>query len=672
MKYIDIVVANSNESTDRYYTYMCENDDVAVGNLVNVMFARSKKPIVGIVVQVYSEMPKEGIRYRQVIDINSEVSLNEEMVSTAVFLRARYLCRYMEAFSLFLPSGKPSKRGIKRLPYKELAEKANFTQNLNFELNSEQMRAFSEISEDIIKENNSIFLIQGITGSGKTELYMKSIELAIQKGKNALVLVPEITLTTQMVLRFAHRFGFENIAVIHSRLSQGERYDEWQRIRNGEVRIVIGARSAIFAPLENIGVIVLDEEHEASYKSDQSPKYETVDVAAKRAKYYNAVLLLGSATPSVVSKKRAFDGIYKPLMLNNRYNGNKLPKAEIVDMREEIKSGNKHIISKLLYDKMETMLKNGKQIILFLNRRGYSTVIACKDCGTVLKCKKCDIALTYHKEDGLAHCHYCGERVRVPKFCPECQGEKLQGLGVGTEKVEEQIADLFPKAKLQRLDLDTVKKKGSVEKILDDFNKNKTDILIGTQIVAKGLDFKNVGLVGVILADTSLNIPDFRAGERTFQLITQVIGRAGRGEDEGSAVVQTYQPQNMAIVCATKNDYDGFYNEEVEFRKHMMYPPFCDLVQVVVISSSEDACANAAGEIYEKLILEFEKLGINDVFMPQKLLWSETKEHYRYGIIIKCPKTKRQECLSILAKYKFLYNTDKKKKVQVALDINPY
>ena len=260
----------------------------------------------------------------------------------------------------------------------------------------------------------------------------------------------------------------------------------------------------------------------------------------------------------------------------------------------------------------------------------------------------------------------------MPKFCPECQGEKLQGLGIGTEKVEEQIADLFPKAKLQRLDLDTVKKKGSVEKILDDFNKNKTDILIGTQIVAKGLDFKNVGLVGVVLADTSLNVPDFRAGERTFQLITQVIGRAGRGEDEGSAVVQTYQPQNMAIVCATKNDYDGFYHEEIEFRKHMMYPPFCDLVQVVVISRLEDACANAAGEIYEKLILEFEKLGINDVFMPQKLLWSETKEHYRYGIIIKCPKTKRQECLSILAKYKFLYNTDKKKKVQVALDINPY
>lgn len=672
MKYVDIVVANSNESTDRYYTYMCENDMVAVGSLVNVMFARSKKPMVGIVMKVYDDEPKEGIKYRKVIDINSEVSLNEEMVSTAVFLRARYLCRYMEALSLFLPSGKPSKRGKKRLPYKDLDKKLEAAQNSKLELNEEQASAFATVRKDMEADKNAIFLLQGVTGSGKTELYMKSIEFALQKGKNALVLVPEITLTAQMVVRFAMRFGIENIAVLHSKLSMGERYDEWQRIRSGQVRIVIGARSAVFAPLENIGIIVLDEEHEASYKSDQSPKYETVDVAVKRAKHYNTVVILGSATPSVISKKRALDGIYKLMTLSNRYNGNKLPNVEIVDMSKEIRLGNTCMVSGRLYDKITDMLKEKKQIILFLNRRGYSTVIVCKDCGTAVKCPKCDITLTYHKEDGLAHCHYCGERFRMPQMCPECCGKELQGIGMGTEKVEERIEELFPNAKLQRLDLDSVRKKGSIEKILDDFNNNKIDILIGTQIVAKGLDFKNVGLVGVILADTSLNIPDFRASEKTFQLITQVAGRAGRGDEEGCAIVQTYQPDNMAIVAAARNDYEGFYHEEIEFRKHMMYPPFCDLLQVVIISSEENACLKIANTLYEKLTAKFRKLGIEDVFMPQKLLWSEQKEHYRYGILIKCPKDRRQSCLSIIARYKFLYNTDKKTKVQIAVDVNPY
>ncbi|MGP1569866.1 MAG: replication restart helicase PriA [Eubacteriales bacterium] len=672
MKYVDVVVANSNESTDRYYTYECEEDGINVGNLVNVMFARTKKPILGVVVKVYDEKPKEEIKYRQVIDINPEVSLNMEMVSTAVFLRARYLCRYMEALSLFFPSGKPSKRGIRRVPYKGLEKKLKLTRNLKFELNDEQMRAFECIKEDMLDEKGSIFLVQGITGSGKTELYIKSIEFAVEKGKTALVLVPEITLTTQMVLRFAERFGLENIAVLHSRLSLGERYDEWQRIRNGKVRIVIGARSAIFAPLENIGIIVLDEEHEASYKSDKTPKYETVDVAVKRAKYYNAVVMLGSATPSIISKKRAFDGIYKLIKLNKRYNGNKLPTIEVVDMRQELRIGNTHMISSLLYEKISNMLELKKQIILFLNRRGYSTVIVCKDCGIVMKCENCDITLTYHKEDGLAHCHYCGKKVRVPNMCPNCSSDRLQGLGMGTEKVEEQICEMFTKARVERLDLDSARKKGSIEKILDDFNNNKINILIGTQIVAKGLDFKNVGLVGVVLADTGLNIPDFRASEKTFQLITQVVGRAGRGDEEGCAVVQTYQPQNIAITCAAKNDYDGFYKEEIEFRKHMMYPPFCDLLQVIVISDSEGACMKISAQLYEKLIFELKNIEISDVFMPQKLLWSEQKAHYRYGILIKCPKNSRQDCLGVIAKYKFLYNTDKKNKVQIALDVNPY
>ncbi len=672
MKYIDVVVANSNENTDRYYTYKCENDDVAIGNVVSVMFARSKKPMLAVVMQVYEQMPKKGIKYREVLEINPEVSLNEEMVIASIFLKARYLCRYMEALSLFLPSGKPSKTGRKRLPYKELDKKIELLENAELKLNEEQQSAFERIKATMDERSGKIFLVHGVTGSGKTEIYIKSIETALKNGKTALVLVPEITLTMQMVIRFAKRFGLENIAVLHSRLSEGERYDEWQRIRKGEVKIVIGARSAIFAPLENIGVIVLDEEHESSYKSDKTPKYETVDIAVKRAKYYDAVVILGSATPGVISKKRAFDGIYELIKLNSRYNGNQLPQVDIVDMRAELRNGNMHMISKHLYESVESQLKIGKQVILFLNRRGYSTIITCRDCGDVIKCKNCDITLTYHKEDGMAHCHYCGTKTEIPHVCPNCGSDNMHKLGMGTEKVEESIEELFPNAKIKRLDLDSVKRKGSIEKILDDFNKNKIDILVGTQILAKGLDFKNVGLVGVILADTGLNIPDFRANEKTFQLITQVIGRAGRGTERGMAAVQTYQPENIAICCASRNDYDGFYAEEIEFRKHMNYPPFCDLIQVVAIAAVEERCMEISQILHSKLLEDLRKLKIKDVFMPQKLLGNPQKEHFRYGILIKCPKEKRQECLGVIAKYKFLYNTDRKSKVQIAVDVNPY
>lgn len=672
MKYIDVVVENSNESTDRFYTYRCEHDDIKVGNLVMLPFARSRKTMKAVVMAVHDEPPKEDIKYRDIEEVVGDFSLNEEMVMTAIFLRARYLCRYMEALSLFMPSGKASKRGKKRLPFANLLKKNEGRKGEKPDLNFEQKQALDRIRRSICGGDSKIFLVQGVTGSGKTELYMESIEEVRNMGRTAMVLVPEIALTAQMVVRFAVRFGIENIAVLHSRLSQGERYDEWQRIRNGEVSIVLGARSAVFAPLENIGLIVLDEEHEGSYKSDQSPKYETVDVAVKRAKLHDAVVLLGSATPSIISKMRVSEGLYELLRLENRYNGNKLPKVQIVDMRKEILEGNTEMISRKLYEDMSEMLAQGRQVILFLNRRGYSPVIVCRECGAAFKCPDCDISLTYHKEDDSAHCHYCGKKFPVPQFCNACESDKIKGIGAGTEKVEESVAKLFPNAVIQRLDMDTAKRKGSVEKIIEKFGKNEIDILIGTQIIAKGLDFKNVGIVGVILADTSLNIPDFRASERTFQLITQVVGRAGRGSEEGKAIVQTYQPENFAIVYAAKNDYENFFVEEIEFRKLMNYPPFCDLLQIVIIAKKEEKCEKVSEELYRKLIIEFKKIDVTDVFMPQKLLWNPQKEHFRYGILIKAPRGKRQGILSIIAKYKFIYNTNKKFGVQIAVDVNPY
>lgn len=674
MRYFDIVIENSNENTDRFYTYTSCDESIKIGSIVKVPFARTKRLLIGVVMYVHDTDPKPGenINYRQISEIDEEISLNAEMVCTAIFLRARYLCRYMEALNLFLPSGKPSKTGKKRLPYAELAKKIAGKEKKLVSLSKEQQKAFMRINELIQAEKTHIFLIQGVTGSGKTELYMESIDATLKKGKSAIVVVPEIALTAQLVVRFALRFGLEQIAVLHSKLSNGQRYDEWKRIRNGEARIVLGARSAIFAPLENIGVIVLDEEHESSYKSDQSPKYETVDIAVKRASEYGATVLLGSATPSVVSRQRAKEGIYERINLNSRYNGNELPKVKIVDMGEEIKLGNRNLISSELYESMQVMLKEKRQIILFLNRRGYSTVINCKECGNVMKCPKCDITLTYHKEYNAAVCHYCGEKFPVPNTCNSCGSTEIAMLGMGTEKVFENIESLFPEAKIDRLDLDTARKKGSIEKTIERFQKQEIDILIGTQIIAKGLDFENVGLVGVILADTTLNIPDFRSGERTFQLITQVVGRAGRGEKEGRAIVQTYQSDNFAIRKAACNDYEGFFEEEIKFRKLMNYPPFCDLVQLVVISGREETCKNAAQDIFSKLLVQLSEFGIEEVFMPQKLLSNFEKEHFRYGVLIKCPKEGKKNCMRLLAKYKFLYNTNSKLGVRIAIDINPY
>ncbi|QAT43195.1 replication restart helicase PriA [Aminipila luticellarii] len=668
MKYVNVAIDNNNDNTDNLYTYGSDADNIAVGNKVLVPFARGNRFKTGYVFEVMDSLGEEikGLKYIESVD--EEISLSAEMMDTCRWMRKRYLCRYIDGINCFTPVGNASKRGKKRVPYKNMeGDKSPIK-----ELTAEQTAALEVMDPYIKKQQHDIFLIHGVTGSGKTEIYIRLIDSVLESGRNAIVMVPEISLTTQVIERFIGRFGQEKIAVLHSRLSQGERYDEWVRIRTGQVRIVIGARSAVFAPLDHIGIIIMDEEHESTYKSDMSPKYDTLEVAIKRAKNFNGLVVLGSATPSVVSTYRAEQGIYKKVVLKERYNQVALPQIEIVDMREELKSGNKSIFSRLLYNEMQACLKENQQVILFLNRRGYSTFISCRECGYVMKCPECGISLTYHKAENAAVCHYCGKTEPLPAVCPECGSKYIRHFGTGTEKVEEITAEMFPDYPIARLDLDTIKRKGSVDKIINDFRRGKTKILIGTQLVAKGLDFKNVGLVGIISADVMLNIPDYRAAETTFQLVTQAAGRAGRGDKKGRVVIQTYSSEHYSILAAAEQDYKAFYDTELLLRKSMLYPPFSDIVQVVVTAKKEQICMAGAQEIWNRV-----KAGLGEefkyhIFDPQPLMINNQKEHYRYHILIKCPKGRRGKCLSAINRIKKQINTGKKQQFTVSVDINPY
>ncbi len=668
MKYVNVAIDNNSDNTDNLYTYGSNFDNIKVGNKVLVPFAKGNKLKTAYVFDVMDSVEEKikGLKYIESID--EEICLSEEMIETCKWLRKRYLCRYIDGIGCFTPAGKASKRGKKRIPYKDIEGEANSIK----ELTDEQQNAINQIEPYIRNKEHEIFLIHGVTGSGKTEIYIRLITSVLERGSNAIVMVPEISLTTQVIERFIGRFGQENIAVLHSKLSLGERYDEWVRIRKNQVRIVIGARSAVFAPMDNIGIIIMDEEHESTYKSDMAPKYDTLEVAIKRVKKYNGLVLLGSATPSVVSTYRADQGIYKRIILKERYNKMALPSVKIVDMREELKAGNKSIFSRDLYENMQKCLEEGQQIILFLNRRGYSTFVSCRECGHVMKCSECDISLTYHKAQNAAVCHYCGKMEPLPNKCPECGSKYIRHFGTGTEKVEEITLEMFPEYSIERLDLDTIKLKGSVDKIINNFRKGKTKILIGTQLVAKGLDFKNVGLVGIISADVILNIPDYRASERTFQLITQAAGRAGRGDKEGKVVIQTYNPEHYSVESAAQQDYKMFYDTEILLRTGMAYPPFSDIVQVIIIAKNEEVCALGAQEIMQQVKMQLSCDLRANVFEPQPLLLNREKEHFRYYILIKCPKGRRKECLTVIEKIKKNVNTGKKIKYTLAVDINPY
>lgn len=666
MKYINVIIENKSRHTDNFFTYRTEREDIFVGAKVMVPFGSKDRPKEGFVFEITQTPGCSEEKIKDILEVCESESLTEEIIKTVSWMKQRYAIKYFDGVRCFIPGGKPAREGREKEPYKNIEGKYQPPEALT----EEQQRAVKEIGEAVDENRQEIFLLHGVTASGKTEVYMEIIDRCLKQGKTAIMLVPEISLTGQMIERFAGRFGKDKIAVMHSKLSQRERYDEWQRIRRGNAPIVIGARMGVFSPLQNIGVIILDEEHEATYKADMTPKYDTVEVAAKRLKYYNGVLLLGSATPSVTSYQRCKDGIYKLIELKERYNKTPLPEVEIVDMRKELREGNTTIFSGRLYDAMEKNLNAGRQIILLQNRRGYSNFVSCRECGKVMKCTECGISLTYHrsKDGGEAMvCHYCGRRFPVPPKCPECGSRYIKHFGIGTEQVEEAVNQYFPEARSARLDLDAVKNRKDLDKILGDFSKKKTDILIGTQMVAKGLDFDSVGVVGVIAADVTLNIPDYRSAERTFQLVTQVAGRAGRGDQQGLVIVQTYDPDNYALKAASAHDYEGFFRQETALRQFMDYPPFGDIIMVNLTSENDDMASACA----ERCRIYMEKVSEWKVFSPKIALNFKGKDSFRYYVLIKCPKGERNRCVYYLDNYSKILLKDKVD-CTVGIDVNPY
>ena len=537
-------------------------------------------------------------------------------------------------------------------------------------LTDEQENAFNAICDSMDDMLFSEFLLYGVTGSGKTEVYLQLIEKALNEHKSSILLVPEISLTPQTVNRFIARFGKENIAVLHSKLSIGERYDEWNKINDGRAKIVIGARSAIFAPVKDLGLIIIDEEHDSSYKSEMTPKYDAKEVARFMCKEANVPLLLGSATPDIDTFYRAKNEEIMLLELKNRANNASLPDIEIIDLREELAKGNKSMISTRLYGEIQKNLNDKKQTILYLNRRGFSTFVMCRNCGYTVKCKNCNINLTYHSNTNKLKCHYCGYEEKLVTKCPSCGSEQIRYFGTGTQKLEYEINKLFPNASTIRMDIDTVSKKNSHEQILEKFKNDNIDILIGTQMVVKGHHFPNVTLVGVIAADGSLNIDDFRANERTFQILTQVAGRAGRGEDKGRVIIQTYNPDNFSIECAKKQDYNLFYNTEISLRKQLKYPPFCDIILIGFTSVIEQEVVKVAGKIHEYLknrVLK-ENLGI----ILYKALPSpidKIKNKYRWRILIKCKFG--EEITDLINDVLEEFQKLKSKSTKITIDLNP-
>lgn len=673
MKYANLVIDNKSDQTDQLYTYGVK-DDAKIGSKVYVPFARSRNLREAYVVET-DEHSGDGLgkRLRYIEKVDDDVSLSEEMIRTALWMKKRYICRLIDAVNCFTPVGEKARRGQRKNPFAEEKGEPSSVK----ELTLQQAQILQRIGEAANAKKHMRFLLHGVTGSGKTEIYIRAAQQVLEQGRNVIVLVPEIALTGQIIDRFIGRFGSGKVAVLHSKLSLGERYDQWKKVRDGcdgEGQIVIGARSAVFAPLENIGLIVIDEEHETTYKSDHTPKYDTIEVALKRVqdKDNNGILLLGSATPSVVSYQRAQEGIYELLELTERYNKVVLPEVSIVDMREELKRGNRSIISSELYSKMKDTLEAGRQVILFLNRRGYSTFVSCRECGYVARCPGCGLSLTYHKAGGQAVCHYCGYHEPAPNKCPECGSKYIRYFGSGTEKLEEAVSDLFPEYAAERLDLDTVKRKGELTRKLKAFRSGKTQILIGTQIIAKGLDFHNVGLSGIVSADVSLNIPDFRSPERTFQLITQAAGRAGRGDSQGHVVIQTYSPEHYAVAFASQHDYKGFFETEKQLRAYMGYPPYSDLFQIVFTAKREDAAKDGAESWYERIRSRMAREDQEMVFPPQQAYLGKIKDIYRYSMLIKCPQGRRAEYSRIVAAVREEDIEKKKKDYTAIVDINPY
>lgn len=719
----EVIVNSSSNELNKVFDYNIPNGiDIKIGMRVLVPFARRKKPEIGYVIGI-----KETSEYecKSLIRVVDRV-FDDIRFELAKFISRQYFCTLGDSLRLLVPPGTGTdvdnvkakterwvrildfdetilskiksekqmrvihflmenieapalevmeftdvtrdvftslqKKGIIEFETKEVSRNPFYNKNIEknnkLELTKEQSNALSNIDINIFDK----YLLYGITGSGKTEVYLQLIEKVLKEGKTAIMLVPEISLTPQITDRFIGRFG-KIVAILHSRLSIGERYDEWKRIKEGKARIVIGARSAIFAPVENIGVIIIDEEHDSSYKSEMNPKYDTKEIGEFLARLYNIPLVLGSATPDINTFYEAQNGNIKLLELKKRISNFGLPDIEIVDMRNELATGNRTMFSRLLYQEMNKNIEKREQSMLFLNRRGYSTFIMCRDCGYVVKCEKCEVSMTYHLNENRLICHYCGRTINPPIVCPSCNSKNIRYFGSGTQKVEQEIKKYFPKSSVIRMDVDTTRTKNAHEKILHDFKNSNIDILLGTQMITKGHDFENVTLVGVLAADSSMNVSDYRASERTFQLLTQAIGRSGRGTKKGRAIIQTYMPEEFSIITAKEQNFEKFYNVEINIREKLNYPPFCDIMIGVLMGKNEEDVKEDAKVFYSIFCKYFKP------FNPMPAPISKINGEYRWRVIIKqkLNEEKRDQVKQCLDEFLKNHNT----KIKLNFDINP-
>jgi primosomal protein N' (replication factor Y) (superfamily II helicase) len=639
----------------------------------------------GVLEVVYEVKSKGGKKTERVIrPVASTEQLKQLYEETKAQKQRDVLATFIEDASPIRKKMLLSSLGITDAPVKSLIKKGvlkeeeveiyrdpyaerDFVPTKPFPLKEEQQVALEGIQQSIHNNRHDVFLLYGVTGSGKTEVYMQAIDDVLQKGKEAIVLVPEIALTPQMVERFKGRFG-SKVAVLHSALSVGEKYDEWRKIQRKEVSVVVGARSAIFAPFENLGMIIIDEEHESSYKQEDNPRYHARDVAIERGMYHQCPVVLGSATPTLESFARAKKGVYQLLTMTKRTSEQGLPSVEIVDMREQLRSGNRSMFSKELHEKIEDRLQKGQQIVLFLNRRGHSTFVMCRDCGYVLECPHCDISLTYHRINQRVKCHYCSYEESLPKTCPSCESDYIRFFGTGTQKVEEELGKLFPTARIIRMDVDTTSRKGAHEKLLKTFGEGKADILLGTQMIAKGLDFPNVTLVGVLTADTMLHLPDFRASEKTYQLLTQVSGRAGRHHLPGEVVIQTYTPEHYSISLAKMQEYEQFFIEEMHTRRMRQYPPYYYLTLITVSHPELMKVVN----VVEKIVGYLRNKCADDTIIlgPVVSPIPRIKDRYRYQCMIKYKR--EPELIHWLQFVQEQYAQEMTKdNLQISIDFNP-
>jgi len=629
-----VAVAAATFQIDRPYDYIVPSvfeEQAVPGMRVLVPFGRGNKESEGVILSLETKSAHKKLK-AVVSLLDEEPVFNDENLRLALWMSDRFFCTVYDALRAMLPAKmSPGKKAIER--------KENSSAKPGMELSEEQKHVYDGILPLLRGEKPQAALLSGVTGSGKTLVYIKLIEETLRLGKTAIVLVPEIALTPQTVKIFSSHFGSE-VAVLHSALRAGERYNEWKRIRDGSVRVVAGTRSAVFAPLKNIGLIVIDEEQEHTYKSESSPRYHAREVAKYRITHASGLLLLASATPSIESMFAAKRGTYKYFNLTGRYNKRELPPVIIVDMKNELRNGNGGLISSVLREEIEKNLKNDEQSILFINRRGASPLVTCGECGYTYKCKHCSVSMTYHISNSRLLCHYCGYSFPVPAVCPDCTG-KLNFVGAGTQKIELELQDIFPGAGIIRMDADTTTRKDSHNKLLSSFRKREAQILLGTQMVTKGLDFENVTLVGVLSADLSLYMSDFRANEKTFSLITQVVGRSGRGDKQGRAVIQTFTPEHNVVSLASKQNYDGFYESEISLRTALGSPPIKDLTAINAVSTDENAVVTACTKLKSILGCYFKGESNVKLLGPAPANVSKVSNKYRYRLLISCENNKR-------------------------------